>query len=40
MLLETVRNLAGHKWLGTTEKYLKVDADAERELINRYFPTV
>lgn len=36
--LETVQALAGHKWPGTTEKYIKVDANAERELINRYFP--
>lgn len=36
--LESVQELAGHKWPGTTEKYIKVDANAERELINRYFP--
>jgi site-specific recombinase XerD len=36
--LETVQALAGHKWPGTTEKYIKVDANAERELINRFFP--
>ncbi len=36
--LETVQYFAGHKWPGTTEKYFKVDANAERELINRYFP--
>lgn len=38
--LEQVQTLAGHKWPGTTEKYIKVDANAERELINRYFPVV
>jgi len=38
--LETVQSLAGHKWPGTTEKYIKVDANAERELINRYFPVL
>lgn len=36
--LERAQELAGHKWPGTTEKYFKVDANAERELINRYFP--
>ena len=36
--LEKVQELAGHKWPGTTEKYIKVDANAERELINKYFP--
>lgn len=36
--LERVQELAGHKWPGTTEKYIKVDANAERELINKYFP--
>lgn len=36
--LEHVQELAGHKWPGTTEKYIKVDANAERELINRFFP--
>jgi len=36
--LERVQELAGHKWPGTTEKYIKVDSKNERELINRYFP--
>lgn len=36
--LEQVQELAGHKWPGTTEKYFKVDANAERELINKFFP--
>ncbi len=36
--LEQSQYLAGHKWIGTTEKYIKVDANAERELINKFFP--
>ncbi|WP_281323494.1 tyrosine-type recombinase/integrase [Flavobacterium aestivum] len=36
--LETVQELAGHKWPGTTEKYIKVDSLHQRELINKYFP--
>lgn len=36
--LEKAQNLAGHKWIGTTEKYFKSDAKNQRELINRYFP--
>lgn len=36
--LERVQELAGHKWPGTTEKYIKVNSENERELINRYFP--
>ena len=36
--LEQTQGLAGHKWIGTTEKYIKVDAKNEREIINRYFP--
>ena len=36
--LERVQEMAGHKWPGTTEKYIKMDAKNERELINRYFP--
>lgn len=36
--LERTQELAGHKWPGTTEKYFKVDANAERELINKFFP--
>lgn len=36
--LEKVQELAGHKWPGTTEKYIKVDSFQQRELINKYFP--
>lgn len=36
--LEKVQELAGHKWPSTTEKYIKVNVENERELINRYFP--
>ncbi len=36
--LERVQELAGHKWPGTTEKYIKVDSFQQREKINRYFP--
>jgi integrase/recombinase XerD len=36
--LEHVQELAGHKWPGTTEKYIKVDSLQQRELINRFFP--
>jgi site-specific recombinase XerD len=36
--LEKVQELAGHKWPGTTEKYIKVDSLQQRELINRFFP--
>jgi integrase/recombinase XerD len=36
--LERVQELAGHKWSGTTEKYIKVDSLQQRELINRFFP--
>ncbi|MCZ8169894.1 MAG: tyrosine-type recombinase/integrase [Flavobacterium sp.] len=36
--LERVQELAGHKWPSTTEKYIKANAENERELINRYFP--
>lgn len=36
--LEQVQYQAGHKWPGTTEKYVKVDANAEVELINKFFP--
>lgn len=38
--LEQVQELAGHKWPSTTEKYFKVDSVKQRELINRYFPTI
>nr|WP_315203592.1 tyrosine-type recombinase/integrase [uncultured Flavobacterium sp.] len=36
--LERVQELAGHKWPGTTEKYIKVDSLQQREMINRFFP--
>lgn len=36
--LEKVQELAGHKWPGTTEKYIKVDSLQQREMINRFFP--
>ena len=36
--LEHVQELAGHKWPGTTEKYIKVNSEEQRELINKYFP--
>ncbi|WP_306353935.1 tyrosine-type recombinase/integrase [Flavobacterium sp. '19STA2R22 D10 B1'] len=36
--LEQAQELAGHKWPGTTEKYIKVNSSQQRELINRYFP--
>jgi len=38
--LERVQELAGHKWPGTTEKYIKVNMLEQRELINRYFPVL
>ncbi|TPG29652.1 tyrosine-type recombinase/integrase [Flavobacterium pectinovorum] len=38
LLLEHVQELAGHKWPGTTEKYIKADSLQQRELINKYFP--
>ncbi len=38
--LEKVQELAGHKWPGTTEKYIKVDSENERELINKFFPSL
>ncbi len=38
--LVKVQELAGHKWPGTTEKYIRIDVNAERELINRYFPKI
>lgn len=38
LTLEKVQELAGHKWIGSTEKYIKTDANNERELINKYFP--
>jgi len=38
MRLEDVQTFAGHKWPGTTEKYLKKDSLQQREMINRFFP--
>lgn len=38
MRLEDVRRFAGHKWPGTTEKYLKKDSLQQREMINKFFP--
>ncbi len=38
--LEKVQELAGHKWPGTTEKYIKVNSTHQREMINRYFPNI
>lgn len=38
--LERAQELAGHKWPGTTEKYIKVNTLEQRELINRYFPSI
>ncbi|MFD2938522.1 tyrosine-type recombinase/integrase [Flavobacterium notoginsengisoli] len=38
--LERAQELAGHKWPGTTEKYIKVNSSQQRELINRYFPVI
>lgn len=38
--LEKVQELAGHKWPGTTEKYIKVNSLQQREMINRYFPSL
>lgn len=36
--LERTQELAGHKWPGTTEKYIKANNVNQRELINRFFP--
>lgn len=38
--LEQAQELAGHKWPGTTEKYIKVNSSQQREMINRYFPSI
>jgi integrase/recombinase XerD len=38
--LERAQELAGHKWPGTTEKYIKVNSSQKREMINRYFPSL
>jgi hypothetical protein len=35
-----VQELAGNKWSGTAEKYIKVKSKNERELINLYFPSI
>lgn len=35
--LEKAQELAGHKWPGITEKYIKVDSLQQRESINRFF---
>ena len=36
--LEDVQLLAGHKWLSTTEKYVRPNVDERREQINVFFP--
>lgn len=36
--LERAQELAGHKWPGTTKKYIKVNILEQRALINRFFP--
>jgi len=36
--LETVQELAGHKWPSTTQKYIRTDSQRQVELINKYFP--
>lgn len=38
LTLEQTQELAGHKWIGTTQNYIKVDSKNERELINKFFP--
>ena len=38
--LEKAQEQAGHKWPGTTEKYIKVNSSHQREMINRYFPSI
>ncbi|WP_294963408.1 tyrosine-type recombinase/integrase [uncultured Flavobacterium sp.] len=38
MSLEKTQELAGHKWPGTTEKYIKVNNLQQREMINKFFP--
>lgn len=40
MSLEHVQELVGHKWPGTTEKYIRVNSLEEVELINRFFPVL
>ncbi|WP_091169413.1 hypothetical protein [Flavobacterium sinopsychrotolerans] len=36
--LERAQELAGHKWPGITEKYIKVNSQQQWELINKFFP--
>lgn len=36
--LETVQELAGHKWPSSTEKYRRPDENEQRKLINQFFP--
>lgn len=36
--LEHVQKLCGHRWPGSTEKYIKVNSLEEVELINKFFP--
>ncbi|HEY1196504.1 tyrosine-type recombinase/integrase [Flavobacterium sp.] len=36
--LEKTQELAGHKWPGTTEKYIKVNNLQQREMINKFYP--
>jgi integrase/recombinase XerD len=38
MTLEDVQELAGHKWTGATEKYIKMDSLEQRELFIKFFP--
>ncbi len=36
--LETVQDLAGHRWPSSTEKYRRPNDNERRKLINQYFP--
>ncbi|MFC7773985.1 tyrosine-type recombinase/integrase [Flavobacterium sp. GCM10027622] len=36
--LEQVQQLCGHRWSGSTEKYIRVNSQEEVELINKFFP--
>ncbi len=36
--LEDVQLLAGHKWIASTEKYIRPDMKEKRGLINQFFP--
>ena len=38
MTLEDVQELTGHKWPGTTGKYVKMDSLEHRELFIKFFP--